>query len=654
MNTMSLLHFYLSSFSSKERFMPVIMGTAGHIDHGKTTLIKALTGINCDRLVEEKKRGITIELGFAFLDLDTDLRLGIIDVPGHEKFVKNMVAGAAGIDFALLVIAADEGVMPQTREHLEICTLLGIKTGLVALTKTDMVDEEWLELVTEDVSSYLESTFLKDAPIIPVSAHTGAGIDELKQEITRLTRAFKPRRRSDLFRLPIDRVFVMKGYGTVVTGTSFSGKLKVGQDLVLYPSGLTTKVRGLQVHGQARQEAEAGLRTAINLYGLEKAEINRGEILAQPDTLFPSTVWDLEITCLPSAKKGIKHRTQVHFHHGTREVLARLYFLDRDNLDPGDTAVCQVRFDTPMAGVYGDRCIIRSFSPLQTIAGASIINPLGRKVKRFSSDMKILETLAQAHENDLVIHQLELAGTQGLSFAQLRIMTDMETKGLEKVLQTLGGRQQAFLVDKEQRIYVSGELLLGLCDDAVKFFETFHRENPMRPGLSRGELASTWGKDLSPKLFHFVVERLSKQERVVVDQELLHLPGHKVSLASDQDKLRRELTAMYQKGGLTPPTLKVVQETLDVTAKDILPLMRHLVEEKQLIKISEDLYFDARAIQGLQAALKDFFATKDELTPADFKELTGLSRKFAIPLLEFMDKQKFTVRIGNSRKMRSQ
>jgi selenocysteine-specific elongation factor len=633
--------------------MPVIMGTAGHIDHGKTTLIKALTGINCDRLVEEKKRGITIELGFAFLDLDTDLRLGIIDVPGHEKFVKNMVAGAAGIDFAMLVIAADEGVMPQTREHLEICTLLGIKTGLVALTKTDMVDEDWLELVTEDVHSYLENTFLEEAPIIPVSAHTGAGLDTLKQEIARLTREFKPRRRSDLFRLPIDRVFVMKGYGTVVTGTSFSGRLKVGQELVLYPSGLTTKVRGLQVHGDSQDEAEAGLRTAINLYGLEKAEISRGEILAQPDSLFPSTVWDLEITCLASAKTGIKHRTQVHFHHGTREILARLYLLDRDILEPGETAVCQVRFETPLAGVYGDRCIIRSFSPLQTIAGASIINPLGRKIKRFSKDLKILETLATSEENDLVIHQLDLAGAQGLSFAMLRIMTDIESKGLDKILQTLGGRQQAFLVDKEQRIYVSGELVQTLSDQAVDHFKAFHANNPMRPGLSRGELASsTWGKNLSPKLFHFILERLVKQDRIEVDQEFFHLPGHKVSLASDQDKLHKELTALYEKDGLTPPTFKAVQETLGVTAKDILPLMRHLVEENQLIKISEDLYFNAKAIEGLKNALTDFFASKEELTPADFKDLTGLSRKFAIPLLEFMDKQKFTVRIGNSRKMR--
>ena len=632
--------------------MPVIMGTAGHIDHGKTTLVKALTGINCDRLVEEKKRGITIELGFAFLDLEDDLRLGIIDVPGHEKFVKNMVAGAAGIDFVVLVIAADEGIMPQTREHLEICTLLGIKTGMVALTKIDMVDAEWLELVTEDVSNYLQSTFLKDAPLVPVSAHTGEGIETLKQEITRLTKEFKPKRRSDLFRLPIDRVFVMKGYGTVVTGTSFSGTLRVGQDLILYPSGLSTKVRGLQVHGEAKEEAGAGLRTAINLYGLEKTEIQRGEFLAPPDSLFPSLVWDLEITCLASVTKGIKHRTQVHFHHGTKETLARLYFLDRDVLEAGETAVCQVRFDTPMVGVYGDRCIIRSFSPLQTIAGASIINPLGRKVKRFSSDLKILETLASAEESELVIAQLALAGVEGLRFAKLRIMTDLESKGLEKVLQILGGKQLAFLVDREQRVYVSGALALGLCDQAVSFLENFHAQNPMRPGISRGELASAWGKGLSPKLFHLILERLTKQERIVSEQELLHLAGHKVSLALDQDVLRNNLMALYEKGGLTPPTLKAVLSELDGAPKDVMPLMRHLVDENRLIKINEELYFDAQAITGLKTTLTEFFATKDELAPADFKDLTGLSRKFAIPLLEFMDKEKFTVRVGNARKIR--
>ena len=431
--------------------MPVIMGTAGHIDHGKTTLIKALTGIDCDRLAEEQKRGITIELGFAFLDLAEDLRLGIIDVPGHERFVKNMVAGAAGIDFVVLAIAADEGVMPQTREHLEICSLLGITTGVVALTKTDMVDEEWLELVQEDVREELAGTFLEEARMIPVSAHTGQGLSELRNEITTMAREYAPRRRSDLFRLPVDRVFTMRGHGTVVTGTSFSGRLTVGDEVLVYPEGRESKIRGLQVHGKSVDRAEAGLRTAVNLAGLEVSDLERGQILAHPDTLFPGLTWDLELTCLGSARKGIKHRTELHFHHGAREILARVYFLDRDVLEPGETALCQVRFPAPMAGVYGDRCILRSFSPLQTIAGARIINPLGRKMKRFSREFELLGELASNQGADLVLSQLAMAGPVGLRFAELRIMTDMESKELEKILQSLGGKQQAVLFDKEER-----------------------------------------------------------------------------------------------------------------------------------------------------------------------------------------------------------
>jgi selenocysteine-specific elongation factor len=273
--------------------MPVIMGTAGHIDHGKTSLIKALTGINCDRLAEEQKRGITIELGFAYLDLTPDIRLGVIDVPGHERFVKNMVAGAAGIDFVLLVIAADEGIMPQTREHLEICSLLGIRAGLVALTKTDMVEEEWLELVREEVGTYLQGTFLEGAPIMPVSAHTGTGLPELRAAILELATTFSPDRRSDLFRLPVDRVFTMKGHGTVITGTSISGVLRLGEEIEIVPSGHRSKVRGLQVHGVTTDTARAGARTAVNLYGLEVADLERGEVLAHPQTLFPSAVWDV-------------------------------------------------------------------------------------------------------------------------------------------------------------------------------------------------------------------------------------------------------------------------------------------------------------------------------------------------------------------------
>lgn len=632
--------------------MPIIMGTAGHIDHGKTSLVKALTGIDCDRLQEEKKRGITIELGFAFLDLPGDVRLGVVDVPGHERFVKNMVAGAAGIDFVLLVIAADEGVMPQTREHLEICTLLGIRRGLVALTKVDMVDDEWLELVQEDVRAFLEPTFLTEAPVLPVSAHKGTGLEELKVQVAALAREFERDARSDVFRLPIDRIFTMRGHGTVATGTLISGTLKVGDELEIAPWSRKSKVRGLQVHGDSQERADVGQRTAVNLHGLEVEDLERGMVLAHPGTLFPSTTWDLELTCLASTPKALKHRTQIHFHHGTKESLARIYFLDRDKLEPGETAMTQVRFEEPMVGMYGDRCVLRSFSPLRTVAGGKLINPLGRKVKRFSPVVDILGRLGESLGDQRILLQLELAGLSGLTFAQLRALTCLETKELEKLLQTLGGRQEAFLFERENRTYVHGRLAQELCAGIVDFVTEFHRKEPMKQGVSRGALASGWGKKLHPKLFHFILERTQKQGDLTADGDLFRLPGHKVSLASDQARLRGIILDAFQKGGLTPPSVKEVLTPLDLEMKEAAPVFRLLQEQGELVKVKEDMFFTTRAMDDLKAMIREFFRDHKEMEPSDFKAVTGLSRKYTIPLLEYLDKEKMTVRVGDKRWLR--
>ncbi|MGE4192963.1 MAG: selenocysteine-specific translation elongation factor [Pseudodesulfovibrio sp.] len=632
--------------------MPVIMGTAGHIDHGKTTLIKALTGIDCDRLSEEKKRGITIELGFAFLDLGEENRLGIVDVPGHEKFVKNMVAGAAGVDFVTLVIAADEGIMPQTREHLEICQLLGVKDGLVALTKTDMVDEEWLEMVKEEVAAYLEPTFLGGAPILAVSAHTGAGLEELKGELRKLVAEFKPRRRSDLFRLPVDRVFTMKGHGTVVTGTMISGSISVGEDILLYPGGTGTKVRGLQSHGETVETAQAGRRTAVNLAGLEVDDVNRGDVLARPGTLFPDTVWDIELTVLESSRLPLKHRKEVHFHHGAREVLARIYLLDRDELAPGETAVCQVRFTEPLAGVYGDRIVLRSFSPLRAFAGGRVIGPVGHAVKRFSDRVELLRQLAGDKPEDVAAAQLELAGPQGVSFAELLIMTNLETKGLEKTLALLGGQQRAVLFDKETRRFAGGELAERLGNELVAFLVDFHRKASMKPGVQRGELASSWGRDVPPKLLHFLIERLLKKGEIEAEQEIIRLKGHKASLASDQEKVRETILKAYVDGGVTPPNLKDVLEPLGMDAKQASAVLRLLQDQNELVRIKDDMYYHVPALASIRDAIVSFFEDHQEMSAPDFKDLTGLSRKYLIPVLEYFDKEKLTVRVGDVRHFR--
>ena len=636
--------------------MPVIMGTAGHIDHGKTTLVKALTGIDCDRLAEEKKRGITIELGFAFMDLPPGKagprRLGVVDVPGHERFVKNMVAGAAGIDFVVLVIAADEGIMPQTREHLEICSLLGITTGVVALTKIDMVEPDWLMMVEEEVAAYLKGSFLEGAPIMPVSAHTGQGLAELKAELAKLAESYEPHRRSDLFRLPVDRVFTMKGYGTVVTGTLVSGKVKVGEDVTVYPGGLSSKVRTLQSHGAQVEEVAAGSRTAVNLSGLEVEELSRGDVLARPGSLFPSLSWDVELTCLKSSPRSIKHRKEVHFHHGAREVMARVYMLEGEALEPGQTAICRIRFTEPLAGVFGDRVVARSFSPLRTIAGGRLLSPLPHRVKRFSPAVATLRGLGSGTPEEIVQAQLALAGTAGLTFAQLLVASSMETKALDKALQLMGGRQEAFLIDREARAYVSGTVVQALSDGLLAFLGEFHAREPMKPGVARGGLASTWGRRLSPKLFHFVLEGLLRKGAIAAEQELLRLPGHKVSLASDASALRQKLLDAYTAGGLTPPNMKDVLEPLNLTFKEAAAVFKVLQDEGRLVKIKEEMYFDAASVAGLIEKVVAFFATREDMHPQDFREVSGLSRKYAIPLLEYFDKEKLTVRVGDNRRLR--
>ncbi|WP_097013806.1 selenocysteine-specific translation elongation factor [Pseudodesulfovibrio profundus] len=632
--------------------MPVIMGTAGHIDHGKTTLVKALTGIDCDRLSEEKKRGITIELGFAHLDLGEGDRVGIVDVPGHEKFVKNMVAGATGVDFVTLVIAADEGIMPQTREHLEICQLLGVKTGLVALTKADMVDDEWLDMVKEEVADYLEPTFLGGAPIIPVSAHTGAGIDELKGAIRTLLSEYKPKRRSDLFRLPADRVFSMKGHGTVITGTMISGSISIGEDVLLYPREVESKVRGLQSHGETVETAEAGKRTAVNLHGLEVDDIRRGDVLARPGTLFPSDVWDIELTVLESSHIPLKHRREIHFHHGAREVLARIFLLDREELLPGETAVCQVRFIEPLAGVYDDRIVLRSFSPLRAFAGGRVIGPVGHKIKRFSDQVDMLGQLAAEDPAEVAAAQLELAGPTGRTFNELLTMTNMESKALEKTLGVLGGQQKAILFDKETRRYGGGELARRLSDELLAFLGDFHKKHSMKPGVQRGELASSWGKALPQKFFHFIVERLLKQGDIVAEQEVLRLKDHKVSMASDQAKVREIILGAYKEGGFTPPNLKDVLEQLNMDFKEAAPVFRVLQEQGELIRVKDDMYYHAAALNDIKARMLAFFADSQEMSAPDFKGVTGLSRKYLIPVLEYFDKEKVTVRVGDVRHLR--
>ncbi|MCF8104000.1 MAG: selenocysteine-specific translation elongation factor [Desulfohalobiaceae bacterium] len=632
--------------------MSIIMGTAGHIDHGKTTLIKALSGIDCDRLKDEKKRGITIELGFAHLDLGGSERLGIIDVPGHEKFVKNMVAGAAGIDFVLLTVAADEGIMPQTREHIEICSLLGIKEGLVAITKTDMVDPDLLELAAEEVADFLSGTFLEGAGIYPVSSHTGEGIPELLAAIKDKVAGLTVSHGSDLFRLPIDRVFTMRGYGTVITGTLVSGSISTAETVRIYPGEKKSKVRGLQVHGQSVEKALSGQRTAMNLTGLEVGDIERGQCLARPGTLFPWNLWDVELNCLPTAPKPLKHRKEIHFHHGSREVLARVYLLDRDQLEPGESCPAQIRFPLPMVGCYGDRFVLRSFSPLRTIGGGTLVNPLGRKIKRFSEQVRIIRDLNKSDLNRIIQSQLELAGLQGLDLPRLQVLTGQPLKKIVKALQELGSARETFLFDREEQRYVSGTVVRELTRSLLEHVREYHQKNPMKSGMSKGMLFSGWGKDIPAKLVHFVLERGLKSGDLAVDNDSIRLPEHTISMATDQTKIKEEIHKIYLQAGLQPPNLNTVLEELGTSKKEALPVLELLINEGSLVRLGDNLYFSSRAVERIREMVRSYFAEHEDMSPTDFKELTGLSRKYSIPLLEYLDKQKMTMRIGDVRKLR--
>ncbi|WP_294555250.1 selenocysteine-specific translation elongation factor [uncultured Mailhella sp.] len=634
--------------------MSVIMGTAGHIDHGKTSLIRALTGIDCDRLGEEKRRGITIELGFAYVDLPGGERMGIVDMPGHERFVRTMVAGASGIDFVMLVISADEGVMPQTREHLEICTLLGVRHGIVALTKIDMVDADMLELATEDVREFLKGTFLEGAPIFPVSSVTGEGLDALRAAIAEQSRR-QPRRRSDLFRLPVDRVFSLKGHGTVVTGTLVSGSAACGDEVELLPSGRRSHIRSIQSHGEGQEKAEAGHRISLNLHGLSVEDISRGDVVTHVGTMKNSRRWIVELTCLASSPRGLRHRGEIHFHHSARELAARLYFYDRDRLEPGDTALVEVHFSEPVAGVFADRCIVRAFSPLRTVAGGSILYPLDTAPRRSHIDeamQKRLLSLPDADAETRIAVQLELAGRFGATLSDLSILTDLGGRQLEKQIQAMSGKGGAFCWDKDAKCWISPVWLERLMERALAATEAFHRKNPLEHGMAKGVILAGMGAGVPPKLAHYVLERLLRSGRLMAEGELLRLPEHKVSLADDQQALKEALLKAHLATPLMPPNHTELFAELGISARQAQPIFKILVGEGALVKIKEDLYYLSSVMEELRQKVRDFLASHAEITPGDFRDISGISRKNGIALLEHFDKEQLTMRVGDKRVLR--
>ncbi len=631
----------------------IILGTAGHIDHGKTSLIKAVTGIDTDRLKEEKARGITIELGFAWLDLPGGQRVGIVDVPGHEKFIKNMVAGAAGIDVVALIIAADEGVMPQTKEHLDICKLLGVKHGLVVLTKIDMVDEEWLELVTDDVQSFLQGSFLEDAPVVPVSSVKGRGISEFVDAVATLCQKVPDRSSKGLFRLPVDRVFSMKGFGTVITGSLVSGRIRVGENIMIFPSGIESKVRGIQIHNESMDEASAGVRTAVNFQGLDRTSVKRGDVLARSNTLKPSYMIDVVLEYIGFAKKPLKNRTRVRFYSGTSELEGYVFLLDRDELEVGARTVAQLRVEEPVSVVRDDRFVIRSYSPIRTIGGGYVIDPFPKKHKRFKdSVLKHLNILAEGDTNTIITHIIAYAELSGARFADLAVMTNLPEKELEQNLQNLLSQQVIIQVDKENRFYIHSKVFEDLQRKAVTVLEQYHEAYPLKHGMIKEVFRARLTRGIDNRTFNFLIQALVKSDTIVQEKEMVRLSGHKIALQADQRDLRNRIEETYLNSSLQPPYFKDLVASVGQNSGHMKDVLDHMVQEGIVVKVKEDLYFHKTAIDALKSKLVGFLRENGEVSIPQLKDMIGVSRKYMIPLVEFFDDTKVTIRVGDIRKLR--
>ena len=630
----------------------VILGTAGHIDHGKTSLVKALTGVDTDRLKEEKERGITIELGFTFLDLPSGIRLGIIDVPGHEKFVKHMVGGVWGIDLVALVIAADEGVMPQTREHLDICKLLGVKKGLVVLTKVDLVDEDLLELVKEEVSEIVQDTFLRGAPILSVSSVTGQGIPQLASTLDHLSQGIEGRPADGLFRLPIDRVFTMKGFGTVVTGTMISGSLSLGETVQILPSGTEGKVRNLQVYNRSVERAVAGERTAVNLQGIETSAIERGDVLIRPNTLRPTQLIEAYLEYLPDAPRPLKHRTKARFHIGTALTHASVFLLDREELSPGEAGFVQLRLERPVVALPQDRFVIRGSAAIQTVGGGTILDSHPDKHRRFSPSVIADLSLLKDGTNEQALRQhIRHSGMGGITLEDLSNRVEVSPGGIQANIRKMAEKGDLLFIDPEKLKVIEKGQYQGLRELVLAQLGEFHRRSPMKSGLSKEELRTKLPPEVDIKLFQILINQLIQSKEVVLEKDKLRLPVHQISSADEKGLVKR-VEASVLKGGLQPPSPKELSEEWSEREEEVRAIFEHLTHEGVLVKIKGEIYVHRVSFENLKEELVAYLKSHQEITTPQFKEMTRASRKYAIPLIEYFDQSKLTLRIGEKRVLR--
>ncbi|MBI5633995.1 MAG: selenocysteine-specific translation elongation factor [Nitrospirae bacterium] len=620
----------------------VILGTAGHIDHGKSSLVKALTGTDPDRLKEEKDRGITIDIGFADLAFPEEgLTVGIVDVPGHEKLISNMLAGAGGIDLVLMVIAADEGIMPQSREHLAICDLLKIKAGLIVITKADLVEKEWLGLVADDIKDFVKGTFLEHAAIIAVSSKTGENLDVLKKAIKDLALTISPKTSDGIFRMPIDRVFTLKGFGTVITGTAVSGMLSVDAPVEILPVGMMTKVRGLHSHGKAIQKAYAGQRVAINLQGVEKDDLQRGDVAVAPSNFVPTRTLDLYLELLNNVPV-LKNRSLVHFYTGTAETIARVILYEKEELKAGESCFCQFRLQEPVIAVSGDRYIVRRFSPLETLGGGEVLDP--SPVRRRRKDgIQDLSLLHAGKLDEKLALKIEKAGPAGISTHAIQGWINA---GLSAIQSAINGLRQSGLIMKHEEILIHKHAFDLLNNRVTTLLKTFHKEHPLKPGMPKEEVRALLNSD--PRLFNFLLTSLRD---VTVDKDLLRLKGFKVALSGAEGAHKEKILGMLIKGEFQPPIKTEMSEALKLDQKQINDILNILAKERSVVRVNESIYLSAIAYDKMISTLKSFYAKKPELTVAEFRDLLQTSRKFALPFLEHLDAAKVTLRVGDARKL---
>ncbi|MGD0181377.1 MAG: selenocysteine-specific translation elongation factor [Terriglobales bacterium] len=635
----------------------VIVGTAGHIDHGKTALVKALTGIDADRLEEEKRRGITIDIGFANLELSLPggeiLRLGFVDVPGHERFVRNMLAGVGGIDLVLLVIAADESIKPQTREHFDICRLLSIRRGITVLTKSDAVDADTLAVVRAEVEDFLRESFLdkpslgqpslgQPSPIVAVSSLTGAGIDDLKRELVQVAGEIPAKNSNAIARLPIDRVFTMKGFGTVVTGTLISGVIRREDELEVFPSGRRVRVRGVQVHGKSAEQAVAGQRTALNLAGATTEELARGMMLAPVSTFHATSRLDVDLSLLSSAKP-LKDRARVHFHSYTSETIATVVPYGKKQVEPGESALAQLRLSEPVLLLPGDHFIIRQFSPVITSGGGVVVeNAPPRKVKNAADYARFLSILAEELRAGSLRTRVMASGARGLGIAEAVARTGWTAE------QIVAGFSANPEVVRIRDIFISRPALDLVRKDFISALDTFHKHNALVVGMSKEELRGRFS-EVVPEIFDSVFNEAARAGKIELAGELVRLPGRGVVMKDEEAESKKVIEAAFATAGLKVPALKDVLAGLKVDKIRAQKIVTLLLRDKVLVKISDDLVFHRDTLLDLRKRMVVEKAKSPKLDVARFKDLTGVTRKYAIPLLEYLDREHVTRRAGDER-----